>query len=117
MNLTRITRPAEAAVRLYADSLAVLSWARQSGNETGVRTVLDIGTGAGFPAVPLAVAAPDWRITAIEATNKKAAFVEQSARRVGAENLRVILRHETPSGRRRDRLPSQPSSHAFVHEP
>ena len=53
MNLTRITDPTEAAVKHYADSLALLLWVRDRRIE--VDTVLDVGSGAGFPAVPLAV--------------------------------------------------------------
>ena len=90
-NLTRITEPSTAAVRLYADSAAVLAWARCRSSR--VETVLDVGTGAGFPAVPLAVLSQDWRVTAMEATSKKAAFVEQCARRLRIDNLSVIQAH------------------------
>jgi len=98
-NLTRITNPAEAAVRLYADSAAAIAWARQNDFRPG--SVLDIGSGAGFPAVPLAVLRPDWRVTALEATGKKAAFIEQAARQLGIANLEVIHAHSRhwPGGR------------------
>ncbi|MBU0507309.1 16S rRNA (guanine(527)-N(7))-methyltransferase RsmG [bacterium] len=72
MNLTRITDPTEAAIKHYADSLALLPWVREQGIE--LRTVLDIGTGAGFPAIPLGILCPQWHITAIDGTAKKAAF-------------------------------------------
>lgn len=85
MNLTRITDPAEAAVKHYADSLAVLAWA---GDQGFVPTsVLDVGTGAGFPAWPVAVLKPDWSVTAIDSTNKKIGFVESAARKLGLGNL------------------------------
>jgi 16S rRNA (guanine527-N7)-methyltransferase len=76
MNLTRITDPVEAAVKHYADSLAPLLWVEKRG--ITVRTVLDVGTGAGFPAVPLAVMRPDWSVTAIDATRKKIDFLRQT---------------------------------------
>ena len=91
VNLTRITDPNEAAVRLYADSAAILAWARRE--QVGVETVLDVGTGAGFPAVVLAVLAPGWRVTALEATGKKVAFVERAARTLGIDNLRAVQAH------------------------
>ena len=91
VNLTRKTAPAEAAVWLYADSAAALRWALERG--WSIESALDIGTGAGFPAVPLAVLAPTWRVTALEATGKKAAFVEQAARRLGMNNLRAVHAH------------------------
>ncbi len=94
-NLTRITDPVDAAVKLYADSLAPLAWARQA-NVT-VPKCLDIGTGAGFPAVPLAVASPAWQVTAIDATGKKARFVQQCAETLSIDNL--TARHLRAGGK------------------
>ncbi|GJM26106.1 MAG: ribosomal RNA small subunit methyltransferase G [Phycisphaerae bacterium] len=86
-NLTRITEPIAAASRLYADSLAPAAWVDE-GNHS-IKTVLDVGTGAGFPAIPLAIARPTWKITAIDSTGKKARFVQQSAADLGLDNLRA----------------------------
>ena len=86
-NLTRITDPMVAASRLYADSLAPAAWIDE-GNYS-IKTLLDVGTGAGFPAVPLAIARPTWNITAIDSTGKKARFVQQAAADLGIENLRA----------------------------
>jgi 16S rRNA (guanine527-N7)-methyltransferase len=52
--------------------------------------VADVGTGAGFPGLPLAVVNPRRRFTLIEATGKKARFVEQTAARIGAANVLVV---------------------------
>lgn len=87
-NLTRVTDPAEAAVALYADSLAVVAWAYRTGMR--IRRVLDAGTGAGFPAVPAAVMQPQWQVTAADATGKKARFVEATAKRLGVDNLVAV---------------------------
>ncbi len=101
INLTRITDPAEGAVRHYADSLAVAAWCRASGAE--VTTVLDVGTGGGFPAVPLAICRPDWQITAIDGTGKKIRYVEQFVDYLGLTNCRALhkraeeWREDTPS--------------------
>jgi len=87
-NLTRITDPAEAAVKLVGDSLAVLSWAQeQSIGETP--RVLDIGTGAGYPAVPVAICRPDWQVWAIDSSGKKARFVAEVAAQLELPNLLV----------------------------
>jgi 16S rRNA (guanine527-N7)-methyltransferase len=86
-NLTRVTDPREAAVKLYADSLAVIAWAEDTGAE--VRRCLDVGTGAGFPAVPVAVYRPTWSVTAIDSTGKKTRFVQQCATQLGITNLRT----------------------------
>jgi len=90
-NLTRITDPIEAAVKHYADSLALLLWSRD--RSIAVRTVLDVGTGAGFPAVPLAVMRPEWAVTAIDATHKKVEFLARTAAALGIDNLRVEHAH------------------------
>lgn len=84
-NLTRITDPMAAATRLYADSLAPAAWADEGNLD--VKSVLDVGTGAGFPATPLAIARPSWQVTAIDSTGKKARFVQQSATDLGIKNL------------------------------
>src|SRR5262249_43997499 len=56
-NLTRITGPREAATRNYAESLYGASFTAQA------NTMLDVGSGAGFPAIPIAVALPQLAIT------------------------------------------------------
>jgi 16S rRNA (guanine527-N7)-methyltransferase len=84
-NLTRITSPTDAAVKHYADSLAILRapWLDQ---ERSLK-VLDVGTGAGFPAVPLAIMRPDWQVTAIDGTRKKVRFVEETGQALKLQNL------------------------------
>ena len=52
--------------------------------------VADVGTGAGFPGLALAIVNPERRFTLIEATGKKARFVEQTAARIGAANVFVV---------------------------
>ncbi|HRX83977.1 MAG TPA: 16S rRNA (guanine(527)-N(7))-methyltransferase RsmG [Phycisphaerae bacterium] len=104
-NLTRITDPAEAAVKLYADSLAPLAWLRDAGAK--VAHVLDVGTGAGFPAVPLAVVMPAWKVTALDSTGKKARYVAESAAQLGLTNVRAL--HE-----RAGQWPSPQRFHAVL---
>ena len=84
-NLTRITTPADAAVKHYADSLVLLATGWVEGGER--LRVLDVGTGAGFPAVPLAIVKESWQVTAIDGTGKKARFVEECAGSLGLKNL------------------------------
>lgn len=91
MNLTRITDPKEAAIKHYADSLSLLLWIDH--RRINVKTVLDIGTGGGFPSVPLAIMRPDWSITAIDGTGKKIDFVRRTARNIGLDNLHCVHTH------------------------
>jgi 16S rRNA (guanine527-N7)-methyltransferase len=91
MNLTRIVDPVEAAIKHYADSLALLCWARDS--NVNARTVLDLGTGAGFPAVPLAVMRPDWSVTAVDSTGKKVDVLTRTASALSLRNLYCVHAH------------------------
>jgi 16S rRNA (guanine527-N7)-methyltransferase len=82
-NLTAIRdRPGMIAKHLL-DSLTLQPYLR------GTRCA-DVGTGAGFPGLPLAVVNPLRRFTLIEATGKKSRFVEQTALRLGCSNVQVV---------------------------
>ncbi|MFQ5591830.1 MAG: 16S rRNA (guanine(527)-N(7))-methyltransferase RsmG [Phycisphaerae bacterium] len=84
-NLTRITDPGEVAVKHCADSLAVILWVEHQG--IPVRTVLDVGTGGGFPAVPLAIMRAEWAVTALDAKRKKVGFLTQTTQAMHLHNL------------------------------
>ncbi|MGC4056404.1 MAG: 16S rRNA (guanine(527)-N(7))-methyltransferase RsmG [Paludibaculum sp.] len=83
-NLTRITTPREAAIKHVLDS--VLPW--RLFEKAGL--VLDAGTGPGFPGLPLAIVLPEVRWVLAESTQKKAAFVEATARQLGLANVEVL---------------------------
>ncbi|MGB0716271.1 MAG: 16S rRNA (guanine(527)-N(7))-methyltransferase RsmG [Phycisphaerae bacterium] len=72
VNLTRITDPMDAARKHYADSLALIASGRL---KAGDGPLLDIGTGAGFPAVPLACSDNELDVTAIDSRGKKIQFL------------------------------------------
>ncbi|MBV8551967.1 MAG: 16S rRNA (guanine(527)-N(7))-methyltransferase RsmG [Acidobacteriaceae bacterium] len=83
MNLTRIMTPQEAAIKHIYDSVA--PWRHFA----GARRVLDAGTGAGFPGVPLAVVLPDVRFTLAESIQKKARFVDSVVESLDLGNVHV----------------------------
>lgn len=66
VNLTRITEPDEIIVKHFIDSLAVCKYCNI---ENGMK-VCDVGTGAGFPGVPLLIAHPDLKMTLMDSTRK-----------------------------------------------
>lgn len=84
LNLTRLTDPREAARLHYAESLFGARFI------AGAHTLLDIGSGAGFPAIPLAVARPDVQVTALEANQKKSLFLKEAKDELGLANLKVV---------------------------
>ena len=78
-NLTAITDPAEIRQKHFADSLALLdAYEIPQGAK-----VLDIGSGAGFPGVPLKIARPDLRLTLLDSTAKKAEFLRKLGEELG----------------------------------
>ena len=79
MNLTAITDPDGIAVKHFADSISVLTAAEMP---KGAK-VLDVGTGAGFPGIPLLIMRPDLDLTMIDSTAKKLKYVENTVNELG----------------------------------
>ena len=83
MNLTAIRARGQQITKHLLDSLAIHSYVR------GTR-VADIGTGAGFPGLPLAVAMPQLELTLVDSTAKKLKFVEHAAQTLGLRNVQTV---------------------------
>ena len=93
-NLTRVPDDvAEACDRNYIDSLAAFPYL------AGARTAADVGSGAGFPGIPLAVACPGVSFTLIEAQGKRASFLEEAKEKLGLANVRVLCCRAEDAGR------------------
>ena len=83
MNLTAIRERGQQITKHLLDSLAIQSYLR------GTR-IADIGTGAGFPGLPLAVALPQLELTLVDSTAKKLKFVEHAAQTLGLRNVQTV---------------------------
>jgi 16S rRNA (guanine527-N7)-methyltransferase len=88
LNLTRITQPEEFWEKHLWDSLRGVG---DLINHPDALQVIDIGTGAGFPGLPLAIARPDWQLTLVDSTAKKVGFIESIAPELGLTNVRSIV--------------------------
>lgn len=88
MNLTAITEPKAVAVKHFLDSILLLPHLEQ-GN-----TLIDVGTGAGFPGVPLKIMRPDLQLTLLDSLNKRLLFLQESLDRLGMEAALVHARAE-----------------------
>lgn len=86
VNLTAITEPGEIATKHFLDSLTAIAARRW---QAGERTV-DVGSGAGFPGVPLAIALPRLLVTLVESVAKKVRFLETLIAELGLANVHVV---------------------------
>ena len=86
MNLTALTAPEDVAVKHIIDSLTAYDAALFD----GARTLIDVGTGAGLPGIPLAVYAPHLTVTLLDALNKRVRFLTEVTAAMGLQNVRCI---------------------------
>ena len=73
MNLTTITEVSDVITKHFVDSLLLIRVI--SGDETSSYHCMDVGTGAGFPGIPLKIAFPELQITLLESLNKRVGFL------------------------------------------
>lgn len=90
LNLTRITAPIEFLEKHLWDSLAGILLS-PSCLSLPKATVIDIGTGGGFPGIPIAMNWPDWRVTLLDSTRKKILFLEELGDHLGLANLDYVV--------------------------
>lgn len=82
-NLTAVREPQKMLSHHLLDCLAVLP-------HVAARTVLDVGSGAGLPGIPMAIALPGAQVTLIDSSHKKSAFLRQAAIELGLGNVSVV---------------------------
>ena len=98
MNLTAITEPEEIAIKHFLDSLLLLcAFDIKKGD-----SVIDVGTGAGFPGVPIKIARPDINLTLLDSLNKRLVFLDNLMKNL---NLNANLLHlRAEDGSRKEEL-------------
>ena len=84
MNLTAITDEDGIILRHFVDSLLISKYIEENA------TIIDVGCGAGFPTLPLAIMRPDLKITALDSTEKRIRYVDETAKMLGLENVCAI---------------------------
>lgn len=87
MNLTAVRRAEDVVTRHFGESFyAAKSWLRPK----VVDHVIDLGSGAGFPGLPMAIYSPKSKFTLVESQNKKATFLKEAIRESGLANVNVF---------------------------
>ena len=90
VNLTRITDPLEIAEKHFVDSIIPLSMTALPAGAS----LIDVGTGAGFPGVPMKLMRPDLRLTLLDSLQKRLTFLAECTERLGVECELVHARAE-----------------------
>jgi 16S rRNA (guanine527-N7)-methyltransferase len=88
-NLTAITDWSGVLIRHFLDSLSCLNVVPQAELASGAQ-VIDVGTGAGYPGIPLKIVCPAMRLTLLEATHKKVTFLEHLIAKLGMRDVMAI---------------------------
>ena len=83
-NLTAITSPEDVIYKHFVDCLVL------SQHLAPNLSLIDVGCGAGFPSLPLAIARPDLKITSLDSTAKKIHFIQLAAQRLGLQNITTL---------------------------
>lgn len=97
LNLTRITEPGEIAVKHYVDSLALLRFVEIPRGWA----LIDVGTGAGFPGIPLKIARSDLKVTLLDSVKKRLGFLEKATSELGLSDIEILHGRAEDVGRDR----------------
>lgn len=96
INLTAITQPEEIILKHFIDSMTI---AKKIGNNA---KLIDVGTGAGFPGIPLKIIRPDIDVTLLDSLNKRILFLEAVMEQLGLIKIKAIHSRVEEFGRNKD---------------
>lgn len=88
MNLTGITEEREVYVKHFYDSLTLMLQIADQGKS--IKQMIDVGTGAGFPGIPLKIANPEWEVVLLDSSRKRIQFLEQVVSELGLKHVTCI---------------------------
>lgn len=97
MNLTAITDMEEVVKKHFVDSIFLLNYVSLED-----LSVIDVGTGAGFPGIPLAIMCPNTNFMLLDSLNKRLLFIEEAAKKCGLSNVSMIHSRAEDGGRNLD---------------
>lgn len=86
MNLTAITEPQDVALKHFCDSILLLSYADIPQNSY----LIDVGTGAGFPSIPVKIVRPDIKLCLLDSLNKRLVFLKEVVDRLSFNDVQIV---------------------------
>lgn len=98
MNLTGITEFNDVVIKHFADSLSLV----KIYDMTKVKTIIDVGTGAGFPGVPIMIMFPHIKVTLMDSLNKRINFLKEACAECGLDNVEFVHGRAENLGRNKD---------------
>ncbi len=98
INLTSVTAQKDVIRRHFADSLSPMALLPDGGSMFGNASVIDVGTGAGFPGIPLKIMNPDMRLTLLDSKNKRVKFLEEVIEELSLTGVKTICARAEDAG-------------------
>ncbi|MCQ2466746.1 MAG: 16S rRNA (guanine(527)-N(7))-methyltransferase RsmG [Clostridia bacterium] len=92
MNLTNIVDDNGIAMRHFIDSLTIIKFIEAEQVKQGKKdlTIIDVGTGAGFPGIPVKVVATDLKLTLLDSLKKRIGFLDEVVKTIGLQNVKTV---------------------------
>lgn len=86
MNLTALTEPSDVALKHFCDSILLLKYAEIPENSS----LIDVGTGAGFPSLPIKIVRPDIKLCLLDSLNKRLVFLSEVVKELGLNDVKIV---------------------------
>ena len=96
INLTAIIEPKEIILKHFVDSLTISKYINEKS------TLIDVGTGAGFPGIPLKILRNDIKITLVDSLNKRIKFLDEVIKKLNLDNIKTVHGRAEEIGRNKE---------------